>query len=207
MYYNPAFSIGFIIGAIVMAIVFGCITKHINENKGYSGGFAWGFWLGWIGIIVVACRSPYQAPAATEYRPMYGGALAKPEAPSWTCACGSRNPGRLDYCPICRRSRADGERKDVRCPHCGAINNASREFCVACNKPMKQIVAPATPAPAPAAPAAPAPAAPAPTPAQPASDDTLRNLEVLEKLAQLHREGILSDEEYAEKKNAILSKF
>ena len=61
-YYSSSDSIAiYLISAIiglVVSIVFGCITKGINENKGYDGGFAWGFWLGWIGIIVVACRQP-----------------------------------------------------------------------------------------------------------------------------------------------------
>ncbi len=43
---------------LVMCIIFGCITRKINMNKGYDGGFAWGFWLGIIGIIVVAVRQP-----------------------------------------------------------------------------------------------------------------------------------------------------
>lgn len=40
-----------------IAIVCGVISKKINESKGRRGGFAWGFFLGVIGIIVVACRS------------------------------------------------------------------------------------------------------------------------------------------------------
>lgn len=46
--------------AIIFGIIFGCITRKINENKGYDGGFAWGFWLGWIGLIVVACKPTLQ---------------------------------------------------------------------------------------------------------------------------------------------------
>jgi len=40
-----------------LAIAYGVISKKINESKGRKGGFAWGFFLGVIGIIVVACRS------------------------------------------------------------------------------------------------------------------------------------------------------
>lgn len=50
------YAIGALIGYIIMLCIFGAISKHINESKGYYGGFAWGFWLGIIGIIVVACR-------------------------------------------------------------------------------------------------------------------------------------------------------
>ena len=43
------------LGIGVMSI-FGSITRRMSKNKGYEGGFAWGFFLGVIGIIVVAVR-------------------------------------------------------------------------------------------------------------------------------------------------------
>ncbi len=42
---------------IVLHIVLGIASRSINQSKGYEGGFAWGFWLGIIGIIVVACKA------------------------------------------------------------------------------------------------------------------------------------------------------
>jgi hypothetical protein len=48
-----------LIVGLIGACIFGAITKGINEQKGYEGGFWWGFFLGVIGIIVVACRQPY----------------------------------------------------------------------------------------------------------------------------------------------------
>ena len=61
--YSRAYSVGASIGVFVYiliflggGIIFGLASKHINESKGYSGGFAWGFFLGLIGIIVVACK-------------------------------------------------------------------------------------------------------------------------------------------------------
>ena len=36
--------------------VFGAVTKAINRNRGKDGGFWWGFFLGIIGIIIVAVR-------------------------------------------------------------------------------------------------------------------------------------------------------
>ncbi len=47
----------YFIGSIIHGIIFGFITETINEKKGYYGGFAWGFFLGIIGVIVVACKS------------------------------------------------------------------------------------------------------------------------------------------------------
>lgn len=46
----------YLIATIVVGTICGFVTKSINESKGYYGGFAWGFFLGVIGIIVVACR-------------------------------------------------------------------------------------------------------------------------------------------------------
>ena len=36
--------------------IFGTTTRRMSRSKGYEGGFAWGFFLGVIGIIVVAVR-------------------------------------------------------------------------------------------------------------------------------------------------------
>ena len=41
---------------LAVAAIFGCITKHINESRGRDGGFWWAFFLGVIGIIIVAVR-------------------------------------------------------------------------------------------------------------------------------------------------------
>ncbi|MDE6678156.1 MAG: hypothetical protein K2K02_03850 [Ruminococcus sp.] len=44
------------LGVIINASIWGLITRAISKSKGYKGGFAWGFWLGIIGLIVVACK-------------------------------------------------------------------------------------------------------------------------------------------------------
>ena len=36
--------------------IFGAVTKSINQNRGREGGFWWGFFLGVIGILIVALR-------------------------------------------------------------------------------------------------------------------------------------------------------
>lgn len=60
---------------VVLCIVFGAISKRINESKGYYGGFAWGFWLGIIGIVIVACRqSNYSSYSSENYE--YRAALS-----------------------------------------------------------------------------------------------------------------------------------
>jgi len=47
----------YVAGVLIIHIILGIATKSINESKGYTGGFAWGFFLGIIGIIVVACKA------------------------------------------------------------------------------------------------------------------------------------------------------
>lgn len=66
------FSIGF-------RVVLGIICKKIVEGKGYYGsqnkGFLWGFFLGWIGLIVCACKKNLnQMPMNNMYNQnnMYG---------------------------------------------------------------------------------------------------------------------------------------
>ena len=46
----------FLLICLCVHIVLGAITAGMNTSKGYYGGFAWGFFLGIIGIIVVAVR-------------------------------------------------------------------------------------------------------------------------------------------------------
>ena len=48
-----------LIVSLIGACFFGAVTQAINEKNGYEGGFWWGFFLGAIGIIVVALRQPY----------------------------------------------------------------------------------------------------------------------------------------------------
>ena len=47
---------GYLIGCLIGMCICGLVTKQINENRGKEGGFAWGFFLGVIGIIIVAVR-------------------------------------------------------------------------------------------------------------------------------------------------------
>lgn len=43
---------------LIINIILGCQTKKMNAAKGLTGGFWWGFFLGTVGVIVVALR-PY----------------------------------------------------------------------------------------------------------------------------------------------------
>lgn len=43
-------------GYLLVGLIFGAITKKMGETKGYTNQFWWGFFLGIIGLIVVAVR-------------------------------------------------------------------------------------------------------------------------------------------------------
>ena len=107
--------VSLIVGLIVCCI-FGAITKSINESKGYDGGFAWGFWLGWIGIIVVACRQPVLyvpkesiiVPSNNSRLPSYTISYHTPAADGWQCRCGRYNARYVSSC-VCGLKKADAQ--------------------------------------------------------------------------------------------------
>jgi len=41
---------------LIIAVVLGFVTRSMGQEKGRSGSFWWGFFLGIIGIIVVAMQ-------------------------------------------------------------------------------------------------------------------------------------------------------
>ena len=47
---------------LVQGLIFGFITRAIADSKGYDGGFWWGFFLGLLGLIVVAVRPNQRKP-------------------------------------------------------------------------------------------------------------------------------------------------
>lgn len=47
---------------IANGVLFGFITDAISESKGYYNGFWWGFFLGLLGLIVVAVRPNQRKP-------------------------------------------------------------------------------------------------------------------------------------------------
>lgn len=193
---------GWLIGCLIYGCIFGFITQHVAESKGYSGGFAWGFFLGIIGLLVVGFRPNIQSEESP-YTPMYGGTLQSAEnsKAKWTCVCGARNREGLNYCPVCRRTREESNGgHDIKCPHCGVMNNSSRKVCLLCDKPLDMFVVPA-------------PSVlvePANNLTQQSSQEKpqeVSGIELLEKLAKLHEQGILTDEEFSQKKADVLAKM
>ncbi len=189
------YFLGFLIAYAIDGVIFGFITSYVASSKGYSDGFAWGFFLGLIGLLVVGFRPALQQEPAKEYKPMYNGALQisakETQTKGWTCSCGAKNPYTLDYCLACRRSRAEIKPiAKMPCPHCGATNNATNTLCYACSKSMADTAATEI--------------MEEPKAALTAGNDAT---DLLEKLARLHSEGILTDEEFTRKKADVLAKM
>ena len=155
--------------SIGISCIFGAITKSINENKGYDGGFAWGFWLGWIGIIVVACRQPAQVYYPPSPNPSYNSSSSN--APGgWRCTCGRFHSAYVTSC-TCGKAK-----RDVLSPKPAM--------------PVRQPAIPATPAPAPA----------------PAPADETKTIEALKEYKDLLDSGIITQEEFEQKKKTLLSR-
>lgn len=190
-----------LISYVITGVIFGFITKYIANSKGYDGGFAWGFWLGIIGILVVGFR-PNQTATTTTYQSRYSSDSYQmsstrensgyaPKPTGWMCICGSKNPSSIDYCMSCRRSREEATEGRIKCPHCGANNKKTNANCFACGKSMDEKVQVTVPEKATA-------------PVVVESNDFA---DKLKKLAELHEQGVLTDEEFTQKKADILAKM
>lgn len=180
------YLIGYVIGLLIYGVIFGFITAHVSESKGYDGGFWWGFWLGIIGLLVVGFR-PDNRPQQPSVTPSWASSSSSNSSygneKGWTCVCGGKNPSSIDYCLSCRRSKTDCIAEKKICPHCGAGNKPTNTICFACDKPLeeKEEKAQAT--------------------------EQVDYAAMLEQLAKLHDQHVLTDEEFQQKKAEILAKM
>ena len=99
-----------LIVSIVVGCVFGGITHAIQDSKGYSEtGFWWGFWLGWIGIIVVACKPNlneyyYSHRSGNGPSPVVSNQSVPPGG--WRCSCGRSHSSYVSSC-VCGKNKSD----------------------------------------------------------------------------------------------------
>lgn len=192
--------LGVILVYTIQGIIFGAITRYVADSKGYDGGFWWGFFLGIIGLLVVGFRPNQTAQPASSASSAYWDNLQDNASGStkhamWRCVCGTENPVTLSYCTRCRRTRKEtdtGTRE--KCPHCGAMNRSDNATCFACGQPIHEENVPAQKE---------LPPVKETTPAQTQQEA----LALLESLSALHQQGILTDDEFAEKKKQILSRI
>ena len=222
--YNTGSVIGPLIGAVIAGLIFGFAAKSIADSKGVPHGFAWGFWLGIIGLIVVACKKgqdqynsgSYQSQQSSDYWNRISGTPADSATGSWTCVCGAKNPNSLSYCLSCRRTRT--EAKTIKCPHCGANNRETNLTCFSCGRSLKEqptgagynttmsTYTPATPSYTPEQESASRPSISL-SKASGAVDNSEETIALLNKLKALYDSGVLSEDEYKEKKRELLSRL
>ena len=102
--------------------IFGLITKKINTDKGYDGGFGWGFWLGAIGIIVVACRQDnfYYKALKESIARNSPSSVNDVSTDGWKCSCGRVHAGYVSSC-------ACGQSKINMLQHANAVSNAKAD--------------------------------------------------------------------------------
>lgn len=216
--FDTDYLIGYFIGCFIFgmigACIFGAITKRINENKGYDGGFAWGFWLGVIGIIVVACRPEAQP---IYFRDSHSSPPPRAEIPGlaanggWYCTnCGRQHPAYELSC-VCgmtkQKAKAEGNVAAPKpaakpgvsngvwyCTNCGRQHLAYESSCVCGTSKKNAVVADsaATPTPKPA---------PQKT-ASSANEEQI--IQALKEYKTLLDEGIITQEEFENKKKSLL---
>lgn len=170
------FVIVYLIIVFGTASIWGAITWKVNDSKGYSSnGFWWGFFLGWIGLIVVACRSNVSG-----YK-MSG----------WKCVCGRVHSDYVTAC-ACGRIKNNISSMPVSTPaklvnggwqcSCGRIHAAYVSSCV-CGINKKDALANTSPA-------------------TPSGEEATVNL--LKEYKALLDSGAITQEEYDAKKKQLL---
>ncbi len=100
----------FILGLITRSVL-GFISQTINENKGYEGGFWWGFFLGTIGIIIVALKEErYLRLDYNEPRPLENWKCEKCGLTNYTENCSCGNTKTYNKVLIAEKAKKDRER-------------------------------------------------------------------------------------------------
>ena len=102
-----------IIVSVLVGCLWGAATFTINQNKGYwNNGFWWGFWLGWIGLVVVLCKSDnhysYYSSSVDKNFPsdQPHPAIASQPVPNggWRCECGRVHAAYVSSCACGRKA-------------------------------------------------------------------------------------------------------
>lgn len=107
---------------------------------------------------------------------------------TWKCLrCGHENSEKLSYCLSCRSDRSEQNEEKIICPHCGAMNSKANTFCFACRKSLTEA---------------------------PTKEDNSKSIQsesepivLLKQLSELHKQGVLTDDEFEAKKKELLAKM
>ncbi len=118
--YSSASLIGSLVFQIGICVALGFLGRKIVRDKGYpdnmNHGFAWCFWLGLIGLIVVALKQPYVDPNLT-YNPYNLG-----QNPQYPTGAPQQYQPQQPY----------PQQYPWQCPSCGAQNAPDAGFCAHC---------------------------------------------------------------------------
>lgn len=214
-HYNGGYIFICLIAGLIEAVIFGLISQAINEKRGYEGGFWWGFFLGVIGIIVVALKEPYYT---VHYVPDSDGVYKAPkmgqtpidkDAPvptgGWRCICGRAHRPYESSCACGQTKRAvlDGTAtvpqsaepmipQDWVCT-CGRAHASYESSCV-CGRTKHEVVTAGVVLPEPVPIQEPLPV--------PADED--ERVQMLRKYKALLDDGVITQEDYDAKKKQLL---
>lgn len=142
------YTIGYLFFVVGIKVAIACLGRKLVRDKGYpdemNHGFAWAFWLGWIGLLICACKRSYydtigyapQNRISSGY-PGYGQGNPQNQPPNY----GYSQPQSYaqpqgygqGYTPT---SQQQDESTGV-CPYCGQVNKKGSRFCSSCGGQMQ----------------------------------------------------------------------
>lgn len=156
------YTIGYLFFVVGIKVAIAFLGRKIVRDKGYpdemNHGFAWAFWLGWIGLLICACKRSYYDTIgyAPQNRIDYNGGYpgyGQNQAPNYGQAYGQGNPQNQSpnygysqpqsyaqprgygqgYTPT---SQQQDDFSGV-CPYCGQVNKKGSRFCSSCGGQMQ----------------------------------------------------------------------
>lgn len=91
------------IGIAIWGIIWGIVTSHMNRKKGYGSlsGFLWGFFLGIIGVIIVALKDDKNNPFMDKEAIEKDNERFLKEHDGWECPCCSRLHSPVEMSCVC----------------------------------------------------------------------------------------------------------
>ncbi|MGN0616733.1 SHOCT domain-containing protein [Ruminococcus flavefaciens] len=96
-------DIGYWIGVAIWSVVWGVVTSHMSRKKGYGSlsGFFWGFFLGIIGVIIIAFKEDKNNPFMDREAIEKDNERFFKEHDGWECPCCARLHGPFERSCIC----------------------------------------------------------------------------------------------------------
>ena len=150
------YTIGYLFFAVGIRVAIAFLGRKIVRDKGYpdemNHGFAWAFWLGWIGLLICACKRSYYDTIgyAPQNRINYnGGYPGYGQAPNYGQAYGQGNPqnqapnygqagyGQPGYGQGYTPTSQQQDESTGICPYCGQVNKKGSRFCSSCGGQMQ----------------------------------------------------------------------